>query len=146
MEARLIPLRWELSSQKVTDVGLDIGMRNIAFTSTHASRLGEEEFFKIIGAPKTKVLTRFDGEPLRRGLPTQLVETAGWFNWMDEGKEDIRLIDFGGAFLRQGPQPHKLNQPPENCAPETLLTGEFDWRVDLWSVGITVSINIPRRI
>jgi len=123
----------------VTDVSIDISARNIAFTATHAARLGQEDFLKIVGTPKTEVLTRRDGEPLGRGLPNQLVEAAKWLKWMDEAKEDIQLIDFGGVFLCQGPQPDKLCQPAEFRAPEALLTREFDWRVDLWSVGIMVS-------
>jgi serine/threonine-protein kinase SRPK3 len=123
----------------VTDVSIDISTSNIAFTATHASRLCQEDFFKIVGTPDTRVLTRRDGKPLGSGLPNQLVEAANWLKWVDEDGEDIRLIDFGTGFLCQGPQPEKLCQPPEFRAPEALLNRELDWRVDLWSVGVVVS-------
>jgi serine/threonine-protein kinase SRPK3 len=139
MEARQILTCWQHLFTLVTDMSTDINVENIAFTATYASRLAQEDFLKIVGTPKTKILTRRDGKPLGRGLPNQLVEAARWLKWTDEAKEDIRLIDFGGGFLCQGPQPDKLCQPPEFRAPEALLSRELDWRVDLWSVGVMVS-------
>lgn len=73
------------------------------------------------------------------------MEAARWVHWMDETKDAIRLIDFGGAFHSEGPRPEKLNQPAEFRAPETLLTETLDWRVDLWSVGITVGVMCSKK-
>jgi serine/threonine-protein kinase SRPK3 len=146
MEARQILPCWQNLFTSVTDVSTDISTKNIAFTVTHALRLCQEDFLKMVGTPNTRVLTRLDGKPLRRGLPNQLVEAAEWLEWADEDEEDIRLIDFGSGFLCQGPPPEKLCQPVEFRAPEALMGRQLDWKVDLWSVGIMVSGSCPKNI
>jgi serine/threonine-protein kinase SRPK3 len=82
-------------------------------------------------------LARIDGQPLGLGVPKQLVKTADWANWIDENEEDVRLIDFGEGFV-QGSKPDILAQPADLRAPETIFTDQFDHRLDLWRVGITV--------
>lgn len=82
-------------------------------------------------------MVRLDGEPLDLGLPRHLVEKAGWGGWDYEDDEDIRLIDFGEAFVR-GSEPDALAQPGDLNAPETILTDHFDYRVDVWRAGIMV--------
>ena len=96
-----------------------------------------KELFDILGGPESEELARLDGKPIEDGLPKQLVKTAGWDNWTDEDEEDIRIIDFGEAFL-QGMEPAKLAQPDVLRAPETIFTGSFDFRLDLWRAGIVV--------
>ena len=70
-------------------------------------------------------------------MPKQLVKKADWDNWIDEDEEDVRLIDFGEAFV-QGSKPDILAQPADLRAPETIFTDQFDHRLDLWRAGITV--------
>lgn len=82
-------------------------------------------------------MARFDGQPLEDGLPRQLIKTSGWDNWIDEDEEDLRIIDFGEAFL-QGAEPAKLAQPDALRAPETIFKSNFDFRLDLWRAGIVV--------
>jgi len=82
-------------------------------------------------------LAWLDGKPLEDGLPKQLVKTSGWDNWTDEDVEDLRIIDFGEAFV-QGAEPAELAQPDVLRAPETIFTGNFDFRLDLWRAGIVV--------
>ena len=95
---------------------------------------------EIVGNPEIEQLSRLDGNPLNSSLPSHLVKAAEWDDWIDEDEEDLRLIDLGECFL-QGEEPERLAQPGGLQAPETLLTNSFDYRVDLWRVGITVSLS-----
>ena len=109
----------------------------MAFTASKLAHLSEEELFGVIGSPETTTLARADGKPLPPGLPTQLVRRVTWDEWIDEDEEDIRLFDWGEAF-RHGAEPVKLAQPSDLKAPETILTDQFDYRIDLWRAGCTV--------
>lgn len=42
------------------------------------------------------------------------MKTAGWDNWVEEDEEDLRIIEFGEAFL-QGAEPKRLAQPDTFC-------------------------------
>ena len=66
---------------------------------------------------------------------------AGWDDWIDEDDEDIRLIDWGETFVH-GAEPTKLAQPADLRAPEIIFSGRFDYRLDLWRVGCTVSLGL----
>ena len=101
------------------------------------SQATKEDIFDVLGGPETEELIRLDGKPLKNSLPKQLVKTAGWDNWTDEDEENLRVIDFGEAFL-QGTEPRMLAQPDTMRAPETIFTVKFDYRVDLWRAGIVV--------
>lgn len=130
-------------SRHFTSLGLtfvDINLKNLAFHNGRLSRLSEEKLFEALGSPNPEVLTRSDGEPLGRGIPTQLVESAQWTGWPlddDEDDENIRIIDLGEAF-NQNAVPKHLAQPGGLQAPETIFTGKFDYRHDLWRVGLLV--------
>ncbi|KAL5354256.1 hypothetical protein ACLOAV_000344 [Pseudogymnoascus australis] len=116
----------------------DISSKNIAFTSSNLSRCASEEsLLEIIGSPEIEPLARIDGEPLRQGLPSQLVKAAEWNEWIDEEEENIRLLDFGQTFT-QGAEPKRISQPRDLKAPETIFTDRFDYRLDLWRVGFAI--------
>lgn len=115
----------------------DISGGNVAFTTRALDGLSLEDMFKVIGAPKTQKLARLDGEALAPSMPSQLVEKVRWAHWIDEDDEDIRVIDFGEAFAR-GAEPDQLAEPPGLQVPEKILTGKFDYRVDLWRAGCMV--------
>merc|ERR1712000_169789 len=115
----------------------DISGANIVFTAGKLAHLPEEHLFAVIGAPESTMLARGDGGPLCPSLPKQLVQAAGWDDWVDEDEEDIRLLDWGEAFLH-GAEPTKLAQPGDLRAPETIFTGRFDYRIDLWRAGCTI--------
>lgn len=109
------------------------------FTAGKLAHLLEERLFAVIGAPESATLARVDGGLLGPSLPKQLIQKAGWDDWVDEDEEDIRLLDWGEAFLH-GAEPAKLAQPGDLRAPETTFTGRFDYRIDLWRAGCTVCI------
>lgn len=115
----------------------DIGGSNIVFTAPQLAHLPEEALFEVIGSPRSVTLARVDGQPLGSSMPTRLVGKAGWDDWFEEDEEDIRLIDWGEAFVH-GAAPDKIAQPRGLEAPEIIFTGHFDHRVDLWRAGCTV--------
>jgi len=74
-------------------------------------------------------------------VPAQLVKSTGWDEFPDDrdaNNPDVRLIDLGEAFAHDA-IPGRLAQPAELKAPEVIFTGKFDYRVDLWCTGLTVS-------
>jgi serine/threonine-protein kinase SRPK3 len=86
-----------------------------------------------------------DGGSLGDGIPNQLVKSVEWIGWPDEDDEDyedIRVIDLGEAFL-QDAVPARLAQPGGLQAPETIFTSVFDYRLDLWRVGLIVRFLPP---
>jgi len=107
------------------------------FTCPRLAFLPQNDLFEILGVSEFEALARVDGQALEPGVPKQLVKKAGWVNWIDEDDEDIRLIDFGEAFVQRS-KPNRLAQPPDLWAPETIFTDHFDHRLDLWRAGITV--------
>lgn len=116
----------------------DISGSNMAFTSRKLARLSTKSMFEIIGTPKYEKLVRLDGKPLSPGMPGQLIEKANWDVWVDEDEEDVRIIDLGEAFAH-GAEPKRLAEPGDLQVPEIIFTGSFDYRVDLWRAGCTVS-------
>jgi len=104
---------------------------------------------RFLGPPELEELIRVDGAPLEKGVPKYLVKTVEWAGWPSEDdddcdydedeEDDIRLIDLGEAFPRDV-IPQKLAQPSGLQAPETLLIGDFDYRVDLWRAGLIVRL------
>ncbi|KAF9767362.1 hypothetical protein IL306_000104, partial [Fusarium sp. DS 682] len=72
---------------------------SIVFTAGKLAHLPEERLFAIIGAPESTTLACAGGEPLCSSLPKQLVQKAGWDDWVDKDEEDIRLLDWGEPEL-----------------------------------------------
>ena len=116
---------------------VDISGANITFTCRNLTQLSKKKILRIMGSPECEDLIRRDGKAVGRGMPKQLVKTAGWDNWIEEDEEDIKLINFGQAFTH-GDEPFKLVQSSRLEAPETIFTDNIDYRVDLWCVGYTV--------
>ncbi|OIW34167.1 kinase-like protein, partial [Coniochaeta ligniaria NRRL 30616] len=119
----------------------DISGSNVVFTAHKLAQSSLESIFDVIGAPKPEDLIRCDGEQLSPGLPEQLVEKAGWDDWIDEDDEDIRVIDLGEAFA-QGAEPVHLSEPGGLQVPEGIFTGRFDYRLDLWRAGCTIYTTV----
>lgn len=113
----------------------------MAFTAKHLEKVPKEKLFEVIGAPSIENVERVDGQPLADGIPSYLVKSATWGGWVNEYDEDFRLLDFGESFVR-GREPEIITQPGGLMPPETVLTEEFDYRVDLWRVGIAVRFTI----
>lgn len=119
----------------------DISGRNISFSCSNLWEDTEEQLFHVLRSPEVVPLVRVDGTPLGNALPSQLVKSAEWYNWIDWEDEDIRLFDFGEGFF-QGQEPERLAQPTALRVPETIFTDTFDYRVDLWRAGCIVCQQI----
>ncbi|KAK2603198.1 hypothetical protein N8I77_009672 [Diaporthe amygdali] len=115
----------------------DISSHNIAFTANNIRHASEQDILAIIGTPVVEDLVREDGQPVDPRFPKHMVRRAEWNHWLDEDQEDIRLIDWGESF-REGEEPARLAQPVDCKAPETIFDDRFDYRVDLWRVGIVI--------
>ncbi|KFY81229.1 hypothetical protein V500_11609 [Pseudogymnoascus sp. VKM F-4518 (FW-2643)] len=115
----------------------DVSTKNMAFTAKNLSKVTKERLFEVIGAPSIENVERIDEQPLADGIPSYLVKSATWCGWVNEYDEDFRLLDFGESFVH-GREPEIITQPGGLMPPETVLTETFDYRVDLWRVGIAI--------
>ena len=61
-----------------------------------------------------------------------MVNVAIWDDWIEEYEEDVRIIDFGEAFMH-GQEPEKLAQPSALRIPE--LFSKTLWTTD-WTCGV----------
>ncbi|KAK4870999.1 hypothetical protein LT330_000236 [Penicillium expansum] len=109
---------------------------NIALKYTDMPRFANsKELFEILGSPHVVSLERRDGMPLGKGLPKELIQSAKWTGFIDDGPfESIRLIGFGKSFIR-GEEPDKLKQPVHLRCPEIIMGEKLDYRLDLWHTG-----------
>lgn len=115
----------------------DISGWTVVFSGKSLSTI-RERIFKFVGVPEVEPLVRSDGRALDEGLPTHLVKAIVWDSWVEEDHEDLRIIDFGRSFF-QWEKNGKVAKPGPLPAPETIFTGSFDYRVDLWRAGCVVS-------
>lgn len=117
---------------------LDIHTGNLVFAMPGLDTLSNDELFEKYWHPQTSPVSRTDGSPLEAGVPKYLVGAAD-YTVGDLVLEEypIKLIDFGESFL-----PHDrsktLHNPMALRAPELLFEDEYDFRVDLWTLGCTV--------
>jgi serine/threonine-protein kinase SRPK3 len=119
--------------------------RNIAFTIPAIHSLCEEEFFQKLGKPKIGLLRRNDGKPLEPGMPKHLVRPTSYPADLSTSSHPIQIVDFGESFLRDD-IPGVLHTPLPIRAPEIIFGETLDYRVDLWSMGCMVSLDIKRNI
>ncbi|KAL4967430.1 kinase-like protein [Aspergillus stella-maris] len=122
----------------IHDAGLgrgDLSGGNVAFRCSGLTNADEDEVMEILGRPEVEDLIRLDGEPLAPGLPSQIVKATRWEEWFEEDLEDIRILDFGEAFLQSDQPITKLAQPAQLRIPETFFVERFDHRVDLYRAG-----------
>jgi serine/threonine-protein kinase SRPK3 len=112
----------------------------MAFTADRLSHMTKESLFEVLGLPYSEELTRSDGNPIVAGIPKYIVKSATWDGWVNNDKDNFRLLDFGESFV-QGEEPEIITQPAALMGPETILTEVFDYKLDLWRVGLAVSLT-----
>ncbi|KAI1179014.1 kinase-like protein [Nemania sp. FL0916] len=108
----------------------DISKTNVAFMSEFDD---DEDLIATLGEPETADYES-DQIPWSPDLPKHLVQYTLWPGWYEPALEDLRLIDFGGAFPVDS-RVTKIAQPVDLRSPETLFIGSFDYRHDLWRAG-----------
>lgn len=126
-----------VSDSCLADMITDISGWTVVFSGKSLSTT-KKRIFKSVGAPEVEPLVRSDGRPLDKGLPTHLVKAIVWDSWVEENYEDLRIIDFGRSFF-QWEKTGRIAKPGPFPAPETIFTGSFDYRVDLWRAGCVVN-------
>jgi serine/threonine-protein kinase SRPK3 len=112
---------------------------NIAFTIPPVDALSEEEVLKIIHAPIIGMVTRADGGQLEPGIPNYLVWPTSFPISKSTTASPVKIIDFGESFISSN-KPDTLHTPLVVRAPEVIFEDNWDYRVDLWSMGCMVSI------
>lgn len=122
-----------------SDLLPDLHTGNLAFIIPEMKQLPEEELCKELGQPRTGLVSRLDGKPLEPGMPEYLVWPARLPLYDPQLEEKpLKLIDFGESFSLDD-KPKTLHTPLALRAPEVLFQGDYDLRVDCWSLGCTVS-------
>lgn len=100
----------------------------------------KEDVWDVFDSPKT---VEYCGEvPRPAGLPKAIVGQSTFKNWSEDEWEDLRLIDWHGAFpvreLRLGKE---IPQAAGFKSPENIFTGCIESTHDLWSVGCMVRLD-----
>ncbi|KAK7397649.1 hypothetical protein QQX98_012985 [Neonectria punicea] len=113
----------------------DLHTRNLAITIPDLNSLDERHFFDRLGEPQTGPVSRPDGKPLARNVPSHVVRPAP-FRKRDIllSSPSVKIIDFGEAFFNNN-APNTLHTPLPIRAPEVIFGDVLDHRVDLWSAG-----------
>ncbi|KAF2083216.1 kinase-like protein [Saccharata proteae CBS 121410] len=115
----------------------DIHTGNLVFTLLNLDDLIEEEFFARFTYPATGSITRKDGAPLNKGMPEYLVWPMRFRAKDINTAASVKLVDFGESFLADN-KPPSLNTPKVLCAPELIFKDEWDYYVDIWSMGCMI--------
>jgi serine/threonine-protein kinase SRPK3 len=120
---------------------LDMYTRNLASTIPALHLLRKDEFFQKLGNPEIGLLRRKDGGKLEPGMPKYLVRPTSYPENTSLSLHPIKIIDFGESFLNND-MPVTLHMPLPIRAPEVIFGAKLDFRVDLWSMGCTVSLHL----
>ncbi|KAI9035636.1 protein kinase [Aspergillus affinis] len=112
----------------------DLHTRNLAFTMPSVDDLTEEEFTEMLGKPEIGYVRKSDGKSLEPGIPEYILRPTSYQTYYRNLSQSIKIIDFGGAFLRTT-VPQTLHTPLPVRAPEIIFQDHIDYHVDLWSMG-----------
>ncbi|CAG8167275.1 unnamed protein product [Penicillium olsonii] len=140
----LYQLHSKVHNAKQTDIFLGIHLTSVAVLPPDIWNHDRETIERWIGKPEGKPVIRAGGKPLEKGIPVTLYRNAEWMNYLQSMIDckvagwlplmDVCLLDFGGSFF-EDKKPETLDQSVLTQAPETLLMGAFDYKVDTWALG-----------
>ena len=116
----------------------DLHVGNLLLTSSDPDFRTEKEVLDDMGEPRTSELRRKDGEPLGPEVPRYIVEPARFPVNLKRSNLAVKIADFGGARFWNDMQGIPTC-PMMFCPPEVMFGDRWDARVDIWSLGITVS-------
>jgi serine/threonine protein kinase len=99
--------------------------------------LSESGFIEALGKPEIGYVRRTDGKPLEAVVSEYIFRPSvvRFQSWLSH---EIKIIDFGEASL-QSSVPKTIRTPLAIRAPEFVFKNLLDHRVDLWSMGCSVS-------
>ena len=116
----------------------DLHPGNLLLVSAEPDLRSEQEILEEIGEPHTSNVTRLDGEPLGPEVPRYIVEAQTFPMNLSSSNLCVKIADFGGSFYGSN-RPDSMNCPMVFRPPEVLFGDDWDFRVDVWSMGVTVS-------
>ena len=121
----------------------DLHTRNIAVGVPDVKELREHEFLAKLEAPETGDVQRIDGQALKENIPRYIVRPTAFLVDMTSTSHHVKIIDFGHSFTDRMPS-KECHTPMVVRAPEIILGDTVDYRVDLWSMGCMVSLNLSK--
>jgi serine/threonine-protein kinase SRPK3 len=74
-------------------------------------------------------------------MPSYLVRPTSYPADVSSPQQQIKIIDFGESFSEHD-VPETLHTPLCVRAPEVIFGEKLDYRVDLWSAGCMVSVDL----
>jgi serine/threonine-protein kinase SRPK3 len=113
----------------------------LAFVIPTLHNLTEAELLQKLRSPELGDVTRKDGKSLEPNLPAYLVRPTSYPADMSLSQQQIKIIDFGESFTKND-VPETLHTPLCVRAPEVIFGEKLDHRVDLWSAGCMVCVDI----
>jgi len=99
--------------------------------------LTEEALMNRLQPPRTGKVTRLSGKALEPGIPEYLVSPTSLPVSDLTSTSSVKIVDFGESFLSDN-KPGTLHTPLVVRAPEVIFEDDWDYRVDLWSMGCMV--------
>lgn len=139
MEVMFFLFGFYLLTRLISITRLDISAGNVTFTCHSLLNDEDDDLLDLVSEVYTA--NPLPDKVLPPHLPKQLVQTLKWTNWEDETEEDIRLVDWGSAFLVGETLPvEAMAQPIDLRSPETFFIGKFDYRHDIWRAGCVMFV------
>ncbi|KAL8930419.1 MAG: hypothetical protein Q9208_000603 [Pyrenodesmia sp. 3 TL-2023] len=141
--ARAIAARVIMGLNFIHSAGIvhgDLYTGNILFTMPNIDGLSTEELFQQFGPPTEQPVKRCDGGPIDAAAPPYAVVPL----WTGQACEDVtdanlKIADFGEAYVASEKSPQTLNTPILFCPPEMLLkTGTIGMPADIWALACTI--------
>lgn len=114
---------------------LDLHPGNIVFANT-MSYQSDTDLLRSLSKPITSDVIASSGTSLTAQVPKYLVLPTSFSVERDFGSCQVKLIDFGEAFLVG--QQRQIRCPLVFRAPEAVLASQRDLQADIWSLGCTV--------
>ncbi|KAF2432916.1 kinase-like protein [Tothia fuscella] len=116
----------------------DLTHSNVLFQIKGLHDWTEDEIYRYLGPPKTKLLLLLDGTPAPAFAPTHLVDALDYSN-LDVARlsSNILIVDFGEAFSKDNVPPG-LGTPVSFSGPELAFGYPPSYAVDLWALGCLI--------
>lgn len=123
---------------------VDIHMGNILLRVASLPQVADRDLATLLGEPEIGPIRDEHPSHLNASHPNYLVPPADvQISSQSLESPEICIADFGEAF-EGACKTGKSNTPLSLRAPETFFEDDWDFRIDLWGAGCTVSSKFPR--
>jgi serine/threonine-protein kinase SRPK3 len=113
---------------------------NVCFTTPNLAQASVTELLRALKQPRTGDARGQRDNPGDYGIPKYLVWPSHVHFTKASITTPINIIDFGQSFTESA-RPTTLKTPLVLRPPELLFEDEWDYRVDLWTVGCNVNLS-----